>query len=68
MVHEMSETAVTWERLVKAGIIEPGPVGQITDEMMAKLEEYDEERYTWINDETEIPELSKDFASNVKKH
>jgi hypothetical protein len=32
------------------------------------MSEYDEERYMWINDEPELPKLSKDFASNVKKH
>ena len=32
------------------------------------MTEYDEERYMWINDEPELPKLSKDFASNVKKH
>ena len=30
------------------------------------MTDYDEERYWYINDEPEIPELSKGFGKNVK--
>jgi len=43
-IKEMNRNHANWELLVKAGIVEPGPMRRITEEEMEKLREIEKKK------------------------